>query len=75
MAMANQIQESVQRLPTAFQAEVLDFVEYLLAKAEREALRHEEQAWSSLSLATAMRDMGDEIDPLYTLSDVKVAFQ
>lgn len=74
MAMANQIQESVQRLPTAFQAEVLDFVEYLLAKAEREALRQEEQAWSNLSLATAMRDMDDGIDPLYTRSDVKVVF-
>lgn len=74
MAMANQIQEPVQRLPTAFQAEVLDCVEYLLATAEREALRHEELAWSSLSLATAMRDMDDEIDPLYTRSDVKVVF-
>lgn len=73
MAMTNQIQESVQRLPATFQAEVLDFVEYLLAKAEREALRHEEQAWSTFSLATALRDI-DEEPSLYTLADLKVVF-
>lgn len=73
MAVANQIQESVQHLPTTFQAEVLDFVEYLLAKVEREALRHEEQAWSTFSLATAVRDI-DEEDVLYTRADLKVVF-
>lgn len=74
MAVAKQIQESVQRLPTAFQAEVLDFVEYLLAKAEREALREEEQEWANFSLATAMRDMEDDDDAEYTLSDLKIVF-
>lgn len=74
MAMAEQIQESLQRLPAVFQAEVLDFVEYLLAKAEREAIQQEEQAWSSISLATAMRGMEDEETPLYTISDLKVVF-
>ena len=75
MAIPNQIQESVQRLPEAFQVEVLDFVEYLLAKAEREALRQEELAWSNLSMAAAMRDIEDEDASLYTLSDVKVMFR
>lgn len=74
MAVAQQIYESVQRLPTAFQAEVLDFVEYLLAKAEREALRQEEAEWSNLSLTTAMRGMDDDGARLYTLADVKVTF-
>ncbi len=74
MAMANQIQESVQQLPAAFQAEVLDFVEYLLAKAEREAVRHEELVWSNLSLATAMRDVEDDDAVRYTLADLKVMF-
>lgn len=74
MAVAQQIQESVQRLPATFQAEVLDFVEYLLVKAEREALRQEEQEWSGFSLAAAMRDMADEDDTQYTLSDLKVVF-
>lgn len=74
MAVAQQIQESVQRLPTALQAEVLDFVEYLLVKAEREALRQEELTWTGFSLATAIRDMEDDEIPLYALSDLKVIF-
>ena len=73
MAMTQQIQESVQRLPTVFHPEVLDFIEYLLAKSEREALRQEEHAWSSVSLASALRDLDDE-PTLYTVSDLKVAF-
>jgi hypothetical protein len=75
MAVAQQIQESVQRLPTAFQAEVLDFVEYLLAKAEREAFREEEQEWANFSLATAMCDIEDDDDAAYTLSNLKVVFR
>jgi len=74
MAVAQQIQESVQRLPTAFQAEVLDFVEYLLAKAEREALREEEHERVNFSLATAMRHIEDDDDAEYTLSDLRVVF-
>jgi hypothetical protein len=53
---------------------VLDFVEYLLAKAEREAIRREERAWSDLSLSSAMRGMEDEDTPAYTLSDLKAEF-
>lgn len=73
MAMIHEIQESLQRLPPAFQAEVLDFVEYLLIKAEREISHHEKQEWSRLSLAHALRDM-DEEPSLYSLSDLKVVF-
>ena len=75
MAMVKEIQEAVQQLPPSFQAEVLDFVEYLLAKAEREALREEERLWSSLSVATALRDIDDEEEDVYTLADVKVVFR
>ena len=39
MALSERIQEHVERLPASFQEEVLNFVEYLLAKAEREAVR------------------------------------
>jgi hypothetical protein len=74
MALTEKIQEYVDRLPAAFQAEVLDFVEYLLAKTEREAVRQEERAWSDLSLALAMRGMEDEDAPTYTLSDLRVEF-
>jgi hypothetical protein len=74
MVIAEQIQQYVQKLPASFQAEVLDFVEYLLAKAERETLRHEERVWSDLSLASAMRGMEDEDPAIYTTADLKVVF-
>lgn len=74
MILSEKIQQRVQRLPASFQAEVLDFVEYLAAKAEREAVRQDERGWSSLSLSFAMRGMEDEDTPLYTPSDLKVVF-
>jgi hypothetical protein len=74
MALAEKIQQYVDRLPARFQAEVLDFVEYLVTKAEREAARQEERVWSDLSLAFAMRGMEDEDTPIYTLSDLTVEF-
>ena len=74
MVITERIQQYVQRLPASFQVQVLDFVEYLLAKAEREVVRQEERAWSNLSLSFAMRGMEDEDTPVYTTSDLKVAF-
>jgi hypothetical protein len=74
MALTDKIQEGVQQLPTALQAEVLDFVEYLLAKAKRESSEHDEGLWSSLSLTFAMRGMEDEDLPQYTSADLKVIF-
>ncbi len=74
MVTSERIQQYVQRLPASFQAEVLDFVEYLLAKAEREIARREERAWSDLSLRSAMRGMEDEATPTYSASDLKVMF-
>jgi len=70
MALVEKIQQYVQRLPSPFQAEVLDFVEYLLTKAER----RDERDWSDLSLTLALRGMEDEDTSLYTLSDVRVIF-
>jgi hypothetical protein len=74
MVLSERIQERVERLPVPFQAEVLDFVEYLLAKAEREAVRQERKLWSSFSLSSAMRGMEDEEVPPYTTADLKVVF-
>ncbi len=74
MTITEKIQQYIQRLPSSFQAEVLDFVEYLLVKAERETLRREARAWSDLSLALAMRGMEDEATPTYTPADLKVVF-
>lgn len=74
MVITERIQQCVQRLPASFQVEVLDFVEYLLAKAEREAVRQEEKDWSDLSLSFAMCGMEDEDTPMYTTDDLKVVF-
>jgi hypothetical protein len=69
MVMNQKIQDYIQKLPPSFQEEVLDFLEYLLAKAERETARREEKEWSRLSFESAIRVMEDEPD-LYTISDL-----
>lgn len=74
MTITQKIQAGVQKLPTAYQAEVLAFVEYLLTKATRASSEPEESLWSDLSLAFAMRGMEDEGSPQYTNADLKVTF-
>lgn len=74
MSAAERIQEYVQRLPQRLQAEVLDFVEYLLARVEREAAQQDEMDWRLLSLAFAMRGLENEDGPAYTVDDLKVVF-
>ena len=66
MTLDERIYQSVQKLPDAFREELLDFIEYLLAKAERA----EREEWAAFSLTSAMRGMEDE-PALYTLDDVK----
>ncbi|GIV81294.1 MAG: hypothetical protein KatS3mg051_0648 [Anaerolineae bacterium] len=66
MALEDQIQQYVQGLPRSLQEELLDFIQYLLMKAEQQ----EKQEWSALSLSSALRDMEDE-ESLYTLADLK----
>jgi hypothetical protein len=70
MAVVEKIQQYVQKLPALFQAEALDFIEYLLIKAER----YEAEDWAELSLASARRGMENEDAPVYTLADLKVVF-
>ena len=74
MVVAEKIHQYVQRLPMSFQAEVLDFVEYLLSKLEHETAEQGESTWSHLSLTLAMRDMEHEDTPIYTTADLKVVF-
>lgn len=73
MLLSEKIQQHVQKLPPSFQAQVLDFVEHLDAKAERETARQVDREWSSLSLAFAVRGMEEEM-PTYTVADLKVVF-
>jgi len=74
MAITDKIQEGVQQLPTALQAEVLDFVQYLLVKTKRGAQEDEEGFWSEVSLSSAMRGMEDEDSPQHTIADLRVIF-
>jgi len=69
MTLDEKIYQYVQRLPRSFQEELLDYVEYLLMKAEQQ----EKKDWGSLSLSSAMRDMEDE-SVSYSLSDLRVTF-
>jgi hypothetical protein len=69
MTLDEKIHQYVQKLPRSFQEELLDFVEYLVMKAEQQ----EKQDWESLSLSSAMRDIEDE-SVSYSLSDLRVSF-
>ena len=74
MLLSEKIQQYIKKLPIDYQSEVLDFVQYLLEKEEREKGREEEVDWSSSSLVSAMRGMEKEDTPVYTTSDLKVKF-
>jgi len=70
MVMSQKIQSFIEKLPLAYEEEVIDFLAYLLAKAERE----ENQEWSKISITYAMRDMEDEPSD-YSVADLKVVYQ
>ena len=74
MVITEKINQNVQKLPSSLQAEVLNYVEYLLNKAEQENLRLEVREWSDLSLTYAMRDMESEDVSIYKISDLKETF-
>ena len=79
MPVTERINERVRRLPESAQAEVLDFVEFLLTKSECEtteqkATRREERAWNEFSLSSALRGMEDEGGPDYTDDDLEERF-
>ena len=69
MTLDEKILQYVQKLPRSFQEELLDFVEYLVMKAEQQ----EKQDWESLSLSSAMHDVEEELVS-YSLSDLRESF-
>ena len=60
MNLSEKILIAVASLPESKQVEVLDFVEYLNLKTEKE----ENSNWNSFSITSAMRGMENE-DPHY----------
>ena len=74
MSLPEKILKHIQEMPESFQAEILDFVEYLESKIKKgNKIDREGTDWSELSLSFAMRDMEDEYSP-YSLNDLKERF-
>lgn len=77
MTVIEKIHQRVRILPEPMQAQVLDFVEFLLSKSEADLQDNLQDIdyleWSDLSLAMAMRGMEDEEEP-YTIDDLKETF-
>ena len=69
MSLADKIIKNVKALPESKQIEILDFIEYLRVKTERQA----NIEWTDFSLSSAMRGMEDE-QALYSLNDLKESF-
>ncbi len=69
MSIAEAIIKDVQALSESKQAEVLDFVQYLRSKAEKQEIKD----WADFSLSSAMRGMEDEEVP-YSHIDIKESF-
>ena len=66
MNVSEDIIEKVKSLPKDNQLEVLDFIDLLSKKVDKE----ERKQWSQFSLETAMRGLETE-DTLYTIEDIK----
>ncbi|TSA09179.1 MAG: DUF2281 domain-containing protein [Deltaproteobacteria bacterium] len=69
MSLTEKNIENVKALPESKQMEILDFVEYLRAKTEKE----ERKEWTDFSLTSAMRGMEEEKSP-YSMDDLKEIF-
>ena len=66
MKTVDRIYEETRALPETVQREVLDFVEYLAHK-----LQKENAGWSELSVTAALRGLEDEVWPEYRYEDMK----
>ena len=69
MSLTERIAQNVKALPESKQMEVLDFIEYLRSKTEKE----EKRDWTDFSLSSAMRGMEEE-NPSYSPNDLKETF-
>lgn len=74
MNVAEKINQYVEKLPEKSQAEVLDFVEFLLNKSEQAFADRQRQEWTKGSLLSAMRGIDQETEPTYTSDDIKEHF-
>ncbi len=73
VTLTEKILEHAKDLPESLQAEVLDFVEYLESKTQKERIGENKRDRADFSLMSAMRGMEDEPTP-YTIDDLKERF-
>jgi len=71
MIITEKINRKLEKLPISIQLEVLDFVEFVAQKADRQNLSEEDEQWTKFSLSQAMKGLEDEDVPEYTDADLK----
>ena len=69
MSLAEKVIQNLKILPKSKQIEVLDFIEYLREKIEKQDNRD----WDNFSISAAIREMENESSP-YSLNDLKEIF-
>lgn len=74
MSTAEKIAEYVRLLPERLQAEVLDFVSFLLAKGDNGGLDEDISDWNRFSLESALRGMEADDEPEYGEGDLRETF-
>jgi len=74
MTTAQIIMEHLRSLPDEAQREVLNFIEFIESRRQRVCeSKGDYEAWSALSITSAMRGMENEESP-YTTADLKEIF-
>ena len=78
MLLIEKLESDLQKLPIDLQQEVMDFIEFLLAKVEWNAARQEEVEWSRAGLAYMMQRLDEEEREgalAYALNGLKQEYQ
>ncbi|NJL27320.1 MAG: DUF2281 domain-containing protein [Thermoanaerobaculia bacterium] len=74
MTLAQKIHAQIENLPETYQAEVLDFVEFLAQKAKRRPASDDDESaeWSRFALFHLTQGLEDD-QVFYSLEDVREA--
>jgi len=71
MIITEKINRKLEKLPISIQLEVLDFVEFVAQKAEKQNSSEENRQWTEFSLRQAMKGLENEELFEYTEADLK----
>ena len=74
MPTIEKISEYLTQMPEPYQAEVLNYVEYLWGKLRDQDREQDDLSWQELSLASALRDMDEADEVTYSVNDLKEKF-